>query len=584
MQTTVEARIAELVRLQETRLAEEWKRMEAEKQRVRRIRVQGRELNRLTLLSVLYCQPQSRHFRDSALLAALEETAAELLDIQLPSGNVSLYNCNIDSPPDTAFTSHLVALIAQLLLRDAGQEAAKATNAVLTFLRRASPALLEGGIHTPNHRWVMASALAKLEELFGGAAYRERAFEFLNEGLDVTDYGEWTERSNSIYNAVCAYYLYDVGTVFGHAPALDAAASTLRMMRCMLHPGDTIATEYSGRQDVGQVARMDDRYYVAFHLMAARERDPELAALAAVADRTAPRGSLTLLHWMLTPERMTPTVAAAPPSERYTVLFGEGNRAPVPDRVPYLGPVVKHPHGAPVLRHRRGPLSVTAMAGQPECLYVQYGEARMLGLKLGIGWFGAGAVSFPGIEPLGGDRFLLRAELEGCYFGPLADEHTLHAGGRYVDMPNHLRRRIGTVRTAVDIELTLLEDGLDVRVVSDDPRGIYLQAVCLFPPEDGELSGEGLEATGPVTMRLSAGAAVYRFGRFGIRIEGGADEHEEIAMRNDPPDARTRTVMINWSTPTDATLRIRGFAAGENAADDAQRGGKAEEGAGANGR
>ncbi|MFD2331219.1 hypothetical protein ACFSR7_18360 [Cohnella sp. GCM10020058] len=560
MQTTAEARIAELVRLQEARLVEEWKLMEAEKRSVRKKRVQGRELSRLTLLAVLYCQQQSPCYRDPALLAALEETADELLGIQLPSGNVSLYNCNIDSPPDTAFTSHLVALVAQLLLKDAGQGAAKATNAVLTFLRQASPALLEGGIHTPNHRWVMASALAKMEELFGGLAYRERAFEFLNEGLDITDYGEWTERSNSIYNAICAYYLYDVGMVFNYAPALAASASTLRMMRYMLHPGDTLATEYSGRQDFGQVARMDDRYYVAFHLIAARERDPELAALAAAADRTAPRGSVALLHWMLMPERMTPTVSAAPPNERYTVLLGEGNLARVPDRVPYLGPVVKHPHGAPVLRHRRGPLSVTAMAGQAECLYVQYGEARLLGLKLGIGWFGAGAVSFPGIEPLGGDRYLLRAELEGCYFGPLADEHTLHAGGRYVDMPNHLRRRIGTVRTSVDIELTLLEDGLDMRVVSDDPRGIYLQAVCLFPPEEGELSGAGLEATGPMTMRLSGGAAVYRSGRYGIRIEGGADEHDEIAMRNDPPDARTRAVMVNWSTPTDATLRIRGIA------------------------
>ncbi|MFC3803019.1 hypothetical protein [Cohnella sp. GCM10012308] len=559
MQSTVEARIAELVRLQEARLAEEWTLIEAEKRSLRKKRVQGRELSRLTLLAVLYCQQHSRYYRDPAVLAALEDTADELLGIQLPSGNVSLYNCNIDSPPDTAFTSHLAALVAQLLLKDAGQEAAKATNAVLTFLRRASPALLEGGIHTPNHRWVMASALAKMEELFGGAAYRERAFEFLNEGLDITDYGEWTERSNSIYNAICAYYLYDVGMVFNYAPALDAGASTLRMMRYMLHPGDTIATEYSGRQDLGQVVRMDDRYYVAFHLIAARESDPELAALAAAADRTAPRGSVALLHWMLMPERMTPTVSAAPPYERYTVLLGEGNRARVPDRVPYLGPVVKHPHGAPVLRHRRGPLSVTAMAGQAECLYVQYGEARLLGLKLGIGWFGAGAVSFPGIESLGDDRFLLRAELEGCYFGPLADEHTLHAGGRYVDMPNHLRRRIGIVRTAVGIELTLLEDGLDMRVVSDDPRGIYLQAVCLFPPEEGELSGEGLESTGPMTMRLSGGAAVYRSGRYGIRIEGGAGEHDEIAMRNDPPDARTHAVMVNWSTPTDATLRVRGI-------------------------
>lgn len=553
-----EATIAELTRLQEERLAEEWKQMKEEESGVRRRRVQGRELNRLTLLAVLYCQPQSRHYRDPALLAALDATADELLGIQLPSGNVSLYNCNIDSPPDTAFTSHLVALVAQLLLREGGPAAAKAADAALLFLRRAEPALLTGGIHTPNHRWVMASALAKLEELFGGAAYRERAFEYLNEGLDVTPYGEWTERSNAIYNAVCAYYLHTVGVVFGYAPALEAAGGTLRMTRWLLHPGDALVTEYSGRQDLGQVAFMDDRYYVSLHLMAARERDSELAALAEIADRTAPKGALTLLHWMLEPERMAPTAAAAPLGERYTVLLGEGNRTPVPDRVPYLGPVTKHPHGAPVLRHRRGRLSVTAMAGQPECLYVQYGEARMHALKLGIGWFGAGAVSFPGIERLAEDHYVLRAELEGCYFAPLADEHTLHAGGSYVDMPNHLRRRIGVVHTAVSLELTLLEDGLDLRVVSDDPRGIYLQAVCQFAPGEGTLTGAGLAETGPGMLRLAQGAALYRCGRDCIVIDGGADEHDELAMRNDPPDPHALSVMVNWTTPTDAVLRIRG--------------------------
>ncbi|THF82163.1 hypothetical protein [Cohnella fermenti] len=556
MRTTEHVR--ELIRLQESRFAEERDVMRAEREGKRRRRVQGRELNRLALLAVLHSHPESRLHRSPELAADMERTAKELLGIQLPSGNVSLYNCNIDSPPDTAFTAHMAALIVQLLQKRGGTGTSGTVETLLLFLRRASPALLEGGIHTPNHRWVVASALAKLEELFGDEGYRERAFLFLNEGLDVTDYGEWTERSNSIYNAICAYYLHTVGVVFGHEPSLEAAGRTLRMMRWLLHPGDTLATEYSGRQDLGQIARMDDRYYAAFHLMAARDRDPELAALAGIAARTAPRGSLALLHWTLEPERMEPTVEAAPLSERYTVLLGEGNSAPVPDRVPYAGPVVKHPHGAPVLRHRRGPLSVTAMAGQPECLYVQYGEARLLALKLGIGWFGAGAVSFPTIERLADDRFRLEAELEGCYFGPLPEERTRAARGSYVAMPNHLRSRIGVVRTRAAMELTLHDDGLDIRVAAGDGRGIYLQAVCLFPGDEGELRGDRLETMGPGIRRLSEGTAEFRSGRDILVVEGGACEHDEVAMRNDSPAPHARTMTVNWTTPTDAVLRIRG--------------------------
>jgi hypothetical protein len=554
--------LLELIRLQEGKLAEEWPRMLKEQETGAKMRVQGEELHRLMLMLVLYCQSKSVYYRDRELISMMERMAQAFLNTQLPSGNVTLYFCNIDSPPDTAFTTHLAATLAQLALRDGGPEAAKVTDTLLEFLRRASPALLRGGIHTPNHRWVMASALAKLEQLFGGDEYRRRAFEFLNEGLDITEYGEWTERSNAFYNAICAYYLYTVGLVFDHKPAMEAASRTLRMMCYLMHPGDTIVTEYSGRQDLGLICRMDDRYYVAYHLFASYDQDPTLAAMAKVADRTAPRGSLALLHWMLEPERMKLPDTVAELSDSYTVLFGEGNRARVPDRVPYAGPLVKHPHGAAVLRHRRGKLSITAMAGQPDSIYLQYGEARMFGMKLGVGWFGVGAVAFPGIAKLAEDLFRMEIELEGCYFGPLADEYTKPANGSYVDMPNHLRERVGVVKMTVAMEIRLLEDGMDVRVVSDDPRGLYLQAVCTFD-EGGTLTGEGLVDTGRATKRLSYGGALFRAGNDCIRVEGGAHEHDETTMRNDPINPYAINMTVNWITPADAWLRFRCFTEGD---------------------
>ncbi len=241
MSSSAVGTIREIVRLQDERLSQfRSMRLEAE--------AAGETPEPLGLVSAslmlpLFANPESSYYRDASLLRELEEALALFLQTQLPSGCISLVNCNIDSPPDTAFSVHLAALLYQIVDRSGMDELSGARVSLLLFLERAKPCLLNGGIHTPNHRWVMAGAFAKIYEIFGGEAFRERAFPFLDEGLDITDYGEWTERSNAIYNGACAIHLYDVGLIFGYEPAFAAIRSNLNMMQYMLHPDDSIVTE-----------------------------------------------------------------------------------------------------------------------------------------------------------------------------------------------------------------------------------------------------------------------------------------------------------------------------------------------------
>lgn len=505
----------------------------------------------------LYCRADSKHYRSAALIPLLERAGDAFLATQHESGCISLDNCNIDSPPDTAFTSHLAALLAQVGQRYATPELEGVMERLLLFLKRAGDALLVGGFHTPNHRWVISAALAKMEELFGGTAYRARAFQLLAEGLDVTEYGEWTERSNSIYNAVCAYYLFSVGKVFGHEPSLDAARRTLHMMRYMLHPGDTIVTEYSGRQDANAVALFNDVYAVAYHLLANRYNDPELAAMARVALRPVEASGLLLIHEMLESERMAlPEGGGDQAPEEYTILYGGENTVPVPQDVWYTGPLHRHPHGASVLRHRRGKLSVTAMAGQQTLLYVQYGKARLLGVKLAAGWFGIGAVAFPGIRRVSDDLYRADITLKGSYFQPLPEELYRDAKGSYVDMPNELRERSNVVEVEIAVEFKLYEDGVDLRIVSQNRKGVYLQPVFSFDPA-GKLEGDGLEDAGSGVVKLKSGAAVFTAEGDTIRVEEGAAEHPDVSMRNDTIRPSAINMAINLKTPTDKILRIR---------------------------
>ncbi|GGD61154.1 hypothetical protein [Paenibacillus nasutitermitis] len=516
----------------------------------------------INLLSPLYCHSESNYYRDAALLPWIEQGVECLLNDQLDSGCISLVNCNIDSPPDTAFQVHGTAVALHVLERSGFPELSNVIGGIKLFLERAKPCLLTGGIHTPNHRWVMCGALANMYEIFGDEAFKQRAFQFLDEGLDITDYGEWTERSNAVYNSALAIHLIDVADVFEHMPSYEAVRRNLLMMQYMFHPDNHIVTEYSGRQDLGQRATMNDWYYTSLHLMASKDRNPVLIAMAALAEETAQVGSNALMYWMLYPEKMTlPEGQIEPMSENYTVLLGEGHRVRVPVDVPYGNQIRRHPYGAPLVRHRRGKLSVTVMSGQPELLYIQFGNSRMVGYKLGLGWFGIANVSFPSIEQVGDSRYRMDIELEGCYFDYLPPEKVQGLNGSFVDMPNLERTKTHVSKLQAAVEFELLDNGLNIMLISDNVPGIYFQHVFQFDPM-GKIDGDGIRPTDiPGIQQLAKGYAVYEYEGDCIEIGPGEKKHRDVVMRNEKPNPDVIRLTINSVTPLRQTLSIRCYEA-----------------------
>jgi hypothetical protein len=502
----------------------------------------------------LYSHPGSKWYRSSALLTTIEEQIDYLLRTQFPSGCVSLINCNIDSPPDTGFTVRIAALSYHALASIDEPKAQAASGKLKEFLYRTIPCLLTGGIHTPNHRWVLCGALALLYEIFPDERLRERADAWLAEGLDINESGEWTERSNAIYNAICCNFLYHAAQVFGYDDLMEPIRSNLDMMKFMLHPGGSIATEYSSRQDRGKEIRMGEEYYIAFTLMAGHAGDGQFRTMADEALDYANNPGLPLLYRMKFPIGMDEAGERSMLPTSYEAMLNEGRQAPVSGSLPLVRTAFHS--GSPLVRFRSGDLSVTVASGQPEFLYVQFGKARMHGLRWSVGWFGIAGAPMQQLVKHGPGRYELKIELEGSYRGPLEGADIGRTGRSEFDFSVKGRQETHISRLTLRVAIELQKDGVALKLRTEGMPHIFAQAVLSFD-SDGTLEGDGLRRLSDRLYHQTGDRLTYRRGGDIIEVTCGGDGHRYAALRNDRMDADHLNVICNYVTPMEAALHFR---------------------------
>ena len=242
--------------------------------------------------AALLCS-QSRYLGEAATLMERVRLAAGFLErSQSAEGNIDLLSTNFNSPPDTGFVVHNVATAAALGKMYGNQEL---VGALRPFLVKAGAGMAAGGIHTPNHRWVIASALAQVNEVFPDASYVRRIDQWLAEGIDIDDDGQYIERSTVTYNTVTDRALTVMAAKLKRPALLDAVRRNLSAMLYLIHPDGEVVTEVSRRQDQFARGTMAGYWFPASYL-AAHDRDGVMAGLLRVMPADSPRLS-TLLEY-----------------------------------------------------------------------------------------------------------------------------------------------------------------------------------------------------------------------------------------------------------------------------------------------
>ncbi len=472
-------------------------------------------------LTAAFIHPRSAFHADNALVDRLRLAAGFLERAQSPQGNIDLLTTNFNSPPDTGFVVYNVATAAAIARMHGREEIARLFQ---PFLVKAGAGMAVGGIHTPNHRWVVSAALAQVHDLFPDSRYLRRIDEWLAEGIDIDRDGQFTERSTLVYNIVSDRALIVFAAKLRRPELLDPVRRNLDALQYLLHADGEVVSEISRRQDQftrGTVVG----YWFPLTYMAVTDQDARLSTLAG---RAAPDGARlsTLLEY---PQLSQPLPTPRSLPDDFEKIFAD------------IG----------ITRIRRGPLSATLMLGGSSRFFtLRYGDAVMEGARFATSFFGKGQF-VPQTAVKHANAFEFRQSLEGPYFQPLSEK----VAPQSWDESRRRRRQTEVCRLEQSADVAETRNGFGIRLRATGTNGVPV-AIELTFGEGGTLDGCRPVPDLPGAFLLEQGTGTYRAGRQTIRFGPGDAPHRYTQVRGAEPRLPGLSVYITAFTPFDKTITL----------------------------
>lgn len=338
---------------------------------------------------------------------------------------------------------------------------------------KAGKAMSRLGFHTPNHRWVISSALSYAYKLTGEPEFLDAINGFLSEGIDINSDGEYTERSTGCYNVICNESFYKLAYNLGRPELLAPVEKNLTLMHSLFEADGTTCTLSSQRQDVEKLHYASE-YYTAYLYMALTTGSSEFAYYADsflsgyLADEIkAIPGTYypihcELLYWFLMNpdwEEKQKSITAEKPVRERSVFLGENGMARVYD----------------------GNRTLTVLkARHPDFLMYHFG-CGYLCVRLAGAFFGDEHAQFRAKEiiPLGNGAYKLISHEECGYRSRLetppetSDWHLM----------DHSKRKTINIRDfGFEVTVTPIKNGFSLDVVSKGEAGVPVKLEFLMPP------------------------------------------------------------------------------------------------------
>ncbi|MCH5719094.1 hypothetical protein [Niabella hibiscisoli] len=238
----------------------------------------------IATLAAAYCEKESTLYHQAAVVEKLSILVKFLAAAQSEDGTVNVGN--LESPPDTAFLIEIVGPAATIMQKDKSSDLKLVQQQLKQVILKAGEGLVTGGIHTPNHRWVISAALAQVNHLYPNKKYLDRIDDWLGEGVFMDADGHYPERSG-IYSGVENAALITIARLTGKSDLYEPVRKNLAMYVYYIEANGDLVLNDSRRQDQYEfAAKTATLFYLQYRYMSILDGNKNFAAIAKMLEGT----------------------------------------------------------------------------------------------------------------------------------------------------------------------------------------------------------------------------------------------------------------------------------------------------------
>lgn len=244
-----------------------------------------------------YCCKDSRYYKNSDILTQVSERIKGCRSKLNEDGTNTMFQSNFRTGDQFALEGMCYYLLSMFKTLSDDAYENQVFDELCCLVEDLARGCLNGGFHTPNHRWVESSGLLLAYHVLSKTkrnkytdAMLAKAKKYLAEGIDCDEYGEWSERSAGMYNIHCDTAFLNIYYVLQDKEYLDCVCRNLELMTHYIDDDLSVFTQNSRRKDKGEVGTVQifskarhfyaDQYIEPYGVAGLLTKDSRFASIA----------------------------------------------------------------------------------------------------------------------------------------------------------------------------------------------------------------------------------------------------------------------------------------------------------------